>query len=118
MDIAFSPDSEKIVAGGIGHIGNIDHLDGPSRVEYFSWQKAEKLHEFTVQVAAFSSHESAEKLRARLKELGYDARITSDEPPYRVRVGRYATREQADSLAARMKTQHVDGYVTSAEPRR
>ncbi|HEU4564111.1 MAG TPA: tetratricopeptide repeat protein, partial [Gemmatimonadaceae bacterium] len=28
-------------------------------------------HEFTVQVAAFSSHESAEKLRARLKELGY-----------------------------------------------
>jgi WD40 repeat protein len=44
--VAFSPDSEKIVAGGIGHIGNIDHLDGPSRVEYFSWQKAEKLHEF------------------------------------------------------------------------
>jgi DedD protein len=79
---------------------------------------AEKSHEFTVQVAAFSSHESAEKLRARLKELGYDARITSDEPPYRVRVGRYTTREQADSLAARMKTQHVDGYVTSAEPRR
>jgi WD40 repeat protein len=44
--VAFSPDGEKIVAGGIGHIGNIDHLDGPSRVEYFSWQKAEKLHEF------------------------------------------------------------------------
>lgn len=44
--VAFSPDGEKIVAGGIGHIGNIDHLDGPSRVEYFSWQQAEKLHEF------------------------------------------------------------------------
>jgi WD40 repeat protein len=44
--IAFSPDGERIVAGGIGHIGNIDHLDGPSRVEYFSWQKVEKLHEF------------------------------------------------------------------------
>lgn len=44
--VAFSPNSEQIVAGGIGHIGNIDHLDGPSRVEYFSWQKAEKLHEF------------------------------------------------------------------------
>ncbi|HET7622409.1 MAG TPA: SPOR domain-containing protein [Gemmatimonadaceae bacterium] len=79
---------------------------------------AEASHEFTVQVAAFASHESAEKLRARLKELGYDARIASDEPPYRVRVGRYATREQADSVAARMKTQHVDGYVTSAEARR
>jgi cell division septation protein DedD len=79
---------------------------------------AEMSHEYTVQVAAFTSHESAEKLRARLKELGYAARITSAEPPYRVRVGRYATREQADSVAARMKTQHVDGYVTSAEARR
>ncbi len=75
-------------------------------------------HEFTVQVAAFSSHESAEKLRARLKELGYDARITNDAALYRVRVGRYPTREAADSVAAGMKTKHVDGYVTSAEPRR
>jgi cell division protein FtsN len=74
--------------------------------------------ELTVQVAAFSSHESAERLGKRLKELGYDARITSGAPPYRVRVGRYATREAADSVVARMKTQHVDGYVTSAEPRR
>lgn len=44
--VAFSPDSTKIAVGGIGHIGNIDHLDGPSRVEYFAWEKAEKLHEF------------------------------------------------------------------------
>ncbi len=44
--VAFSPDGEKLVAGGIGHIGNIDHLDGPSRVEVFSWQTGEKLHEF------------------------------------------------------------------------
>ena len=44
--VAFSPDGETIVAGGIGHIGNIDHLDGPSRVEVFAWQKGEKLHEF------------------------------------------------------------------------
>ncbi len=71
-----------------------------------------------MQVAAFASHDSAEKLRARLRELGYQARITSEGQPYRVRVGRYATREAADSVAARMKLQHVDGYVTSAEPRR
>jgi Cell division protein len=74
--------------------------------------------QFTVQVAAFSNHESAEKLRTRLKELGFDARITNDAALYRVRVGRYATREAADSIAARMKTQHVDGYVTAAEPKR
>jgi WD40 repeat protein len=44
--VAFSPNGETIVVGGIGHIGNIDHLDGPSRVEAFNWQKGEKLHEF------------------------------------------------------------------------
>jgi cell division septation protein DedD len=73
--------------------------------------------QFTVQVAAFSNHDSAEKLRARLKELGYAARVTGGAPPYRVRVGRYTTRAEADSVTARMKTQHVDGYVTAAEPK-
>lgn len=45
--LAFSPDSSTLVAGGIGRIGNIDHLDGPARVEVFAWQKGEKLHEFS-----------------------------------------------------------------------
>jgi WD40 repeat protein len=45
--LAFSPDSKTLVAGGIGRIGNIDHLDGPARVEAFDWQKGEKLHEFS-----------------------------------------------------------------------
>ncbi|MCE9525757.1 MAG: hypothetical protein K8R36_06855, partial [Planctomycetales bacterium] len=31
--VAFSPDGKSLAAGGIGHIGNIDHLDGPARVE-------------------------------------------------------------------------------------
>ena len=79
---------------------------------------AEPAQEFTIQVAAFSNHDSAEKLRARLEELGYAARITNDVSLYRVRVGRYATREAADSVVASMKTKHVDGYVTSAEPTR
>jgi len=45
--LAFSPDSKTLVAGGIGRIGNIDHLDGPARVEVFDWEKGEKLHEFS-----------------------------------------------------------------------
>jgi cell division septation protein DedD len=81
-------------------------------------QAAGPAHEFTVLVAAFSNHDSAEKLRARLEELGFAARITNDVSLYRVRVGRYPTREAADSVAAQMKTQHVDGYVTTAEPKR
>lgn len=44
--VAFSPDGKTIVVGGIGLIGNIDHLDGPARVEAFDWEKGEKLHEF------------------------------------------------------------------------
>jgi len=44
--LAFSPDGKNIAIGGIGHIGNIDHLDGPARVELFAWEKNEKLHEF------------------------------------------------------------------------
>jgi WD40 repeat protein len=45
--VAFSPDGKSLAAGGIGHIGNIDHLDGPARVELFAWEKNEKLHEFS-----------------------------------------------------------------------
>lgn len=33
--LAFSPDSQKLAVGGVGKIGNIDHLDGPARLEVF-----------------------------------------------------------------------------------
>jgi WD40 repeat protein len=49
----FSPDCRLLVVGGIGKIGNIDHLDGPVRVEVFDWQKGERVWEF-----------SSDKLRA------------------------------------------------------
>ena len=44
--LAFSPDGNALAAGGIGQIGNIDHLEGPPRVEVFDWKKGEKTHEF------------------------------------------------------------------------
>lgn len=44
--VAFSPDGKLLAVGGIGHIGNIDHLDGPARVELFDLEKGEKAHEF------------------------------------------------------------------------
>lgn len=43
--LAFSPDSKQLAVGGIGKIGNIDHLGGPSRVEIFDWQSQKRLHE-------------------------------------------------------------------------
>jgi WD40 repeat protein len=45
--LAFSPDGTLLAAGGIGQIGNIDHLEGPPRVEVFDWRKGERTAEFT-----------------------------------------------------------------------
>ena len=44
--LAFSPDGKTLVAGGIGRIGNIDHLDGPSRVEVFDLEAGKSVHVF------------------------------------------------------------------------
>jgi WD40 repeat protein len=43
--IAFSPDADSLAVGGIGKIGNVDHLEGKARVEIFAWEKAEHTHE-------------------------------------------------------------------------
>jgi WD40 repeat protein len=43
--LAFSPDGKSIAVGGIGQIGNIDHLDGPARVEVFDWHSGKRTHE-------------------------------------------------------------------------
>ena len=43
--LAFSPDGKQLAVGGIGKIGNIDHLEGKARVEVFDWQKGERTHE-------------------------------------------------------------------------
>ena len=44
--LAFSPDGKYLACGGIGKIGNIDHLDGKARLEIFDWQKGERTHEY------------------------------------------------------------------------
>jgi WD40 repeat protein len=43
--VAFSPDNKLVAAGGVGKIGNIDHLDGPSRLEVFDWKENKKVYE-------------------------------------------------------------------------
>jgi WD40 repeat protein len=44
--LAFSPDGKFLAVGGMGKVGNIDHLEGNTRVEVFDWQKGERTHEF------------------------------------------------------------------------
>lgn len=43
--LAFSPDGGRLAVGGIGKIGNIDHLDSKPRIEVFDWRKGERLGE-------------------------------------------------------------------------
>jgi WD40 repeat protein len=45
--LAFSADGKLLAAGGVGHIGNVDSLDGPARVEVFDWAKGERTQEFS-----------------------------------------------------------------------
>jgi WD40 repeat protein len=44
--LAFSPDGTRLAAGGVGQIGNIDHLDGPARVEVFDVASGKATHLF------------------------------------------------------------------------
>ena len=44
--VAFRPDGKLLAVGGMGQVGNIDHLGGKARVEIFDWQKQERTHEY------------------------------------------------------------------------
>lgn len=44
--VAFSPDNKQLAVGGMGKVGNIDHLGGKARLEVFDWKAGEQLHEF------------------------------------------------------------------------
>lgn len=45
--LAFSPDGSKLVVGGTGKIGNIDHLEAGLRIEIFDWKGGKRLHEIS-----------------------------------------------------------------------
>ena len=44
--LAFSPDGSLLAVGGMGQVGNIDHLGGKTRIEIFDWTKQEQTHLF------------------------------------------------------------------------
>lgn len=43
--LAFSPDSKHLAVGGMGKVGNIDHLEGVTRIEIFDWAAGQRTHE-------------------------------------------------------------------------
>ena len=40
--LAFSPDGSQVAVGGMGKVGNIDHLEGKARIEVFDWKAGGK----------------------------------------------------------------------------
>jgi WD40 repeat protein len=40
--VAFSPDGKLLAVGGMGKVGNIDHLEGKARIEVFEWAENKK----------------------------------------------------------------------------
>jgi WD40 repeat protein len=43
--LAFSPDGTHLAIGGMGKVGNIDHLEGKSRLEVFDWAVGKQICE-------------------------------------------------------------------------
>jgi WD40 repeat protein len=44
--LAFTPDGARLAVGGIGKIGNIDHIESPARIEVFEWRAGRRIGEF------------------------------------------------------------------------
>lgn len=72
---------------------------------------------YSVQVGAFATAAEAQKLVARLRTRGLDARVEGTRKPYRVRVGHYATRNEANDALTKLKKAGITGFVTSADER-
>jgi WD40 repeat protein len=45
--LTFSPDVRRLAVGGMGQVGNIDHLGGKTRIEIFDWQTGERTLEWS-----------------------------------------------------------------------
>jgi WD40 repeat protein len=59
--VAFSADSSQIAVGGIGKIGNIDHLGGPSLTQTYDWKTGNRIQVF-----------SHDKHKGLIERLAYD----------------------------------------------
>lgn len=69
---------------------------------------------WSAQVAAYDSHDEADRLAKKLKDRGYDTRVSA-EKPFRVRVGWFTHRDEAQALVAKLKAAKIEAIVVEAE---
>jgi len=70
---------------------------------------------WSAQVGAYDSPDEAERLAKRLKDRGYETRVSSSGKPFRVRIGWYTHRDDAVALVAKLREAKIDAFVVEAE---
>ncbi len=73
---------------------------------------------FALQVGTFGSNENAEKMRDKMKKLGYTSfvykSVTKGKTSYKVRIGPELERSVLDNIKKNIKkSQKIDGYVVN-----
>ena len=71
---------------------------------------------YTVQVGAYPTRAAAERVRTRLSEQGFVARVVPGTKLFRVRVGRFPTKPDAARTAARLKAARLEAWIVNVEP--
>lgn len=70
---------------------------------------------YSVQIAAYNVQSQAVAMVAKLKKVGYEARVDGTEAPFRVRIGKYATKSQAGAVQRSLTAKNITGFVVQAE---
>ena len=70
---------------------------------------------YSVQIAAYNVKSQAVAMVAKLKNKGYEARVSGTSAPFRVRIGHYASQAQATAVMRSLKTKQINGFVVKAE---
>jgi cell division septation protein DedD len=108
-----SPSSGATVPGR----DSVTHHDSTARkvAAHHDSAKAGPEGRYTLQVAAYESKAEAERLAAKLKKRGLDARVDGAVKLFRVHIGRYHTRSEAAATQKELKRRKIDAFITEVE---
>ena len=71
---------------------------------------------YTIQLAAYNTRADADRLVAKLRSNGVQARVSGTAKPFRVRLDFFPTRQAALDQVASLNRRGIIGFVTTEEP--